>query len=200
VNQVEQAIKDAVTDLNERTPVLKTVDLAIVAQQANYTLPADYVRLEQLHPGVIYAGMVPDHPPITGERVVVQGGVLTIMPTPTSTYKRTLDYWAGHVLNVTTYQTLSASDVLAVLYKAQASVLLLQANKAAQQAWSYQVGEERTSKEKLAAELRAQANGMEQQYLNTLTARGVQTGSKSSGAGGAPPRVYGTRARYKIEG
>jgi hypothetical protein len=60
---------------------------------------------------------------------------------------------------------------------------MLQANKAAQEAWSYQIGDERVSKEKLAAELRAQAQAAEQNFLDQVA---------GAGAGG----TIGLRADY----
>jgi len=46
--QYEQAVKDAVSDLSRRASVPRVTTLAIVANQASYTVPADFQKLIRL--------------------------------------------------------------------------------------------------------------------------------------------------------
>jgi len=181
-SQYEQAVRDAVSDFNRRAPMEKVAMLSIVSGTAAYSLPADFVRVISLQSltepgGVIVSGsgLIPTSATFR-ERYTIAGLTITFYPTPSYALARELWYAAGHVLDGDDAYPDMTSDVAGqVMLKAQAIALMLQANKAAQEAWSYQIGDERVSKEKLAAELRAQAQAAEQRYLQKVAGGGVGT-------------------------
>jgi hypothetical protein len=194
--QYQQAVEDAVADLSARAPMQKVTTLSVVSGTAAYDLPSDFLRVidvqSLLNPsGVIITsgGIVPVSADYT-ERWMVAGRTITFYPTPTYTVARDVWYAAGHVLGATgAYASLTGEDATTALLEAQSLALMIKANKAADDAWSYSIGDERVSKEKLAAELRAQANELHEKYV----ARAAKAGS---GGGGA----YGTRAIYDATG
>lgn len=194
--QYQQAVKDAVADFSARAPMNKVAALSIVSGTATYDLPSDFLRVVDvqslLNPsGVIITsgGIVPVSADYT-ERWMVAGRTITFYPTPTYTVTRDVWYAAGHVLSITdTYESLTDEDAATALLEAQSLALMIKANKAADDAWSYSIGDERVSKEKLAEALRAQAKELHDKY----EARAAKAGP---GGGGA----YGTRAIYDSTG
>jgi len=190
--QYEQAVRDAVGDFNQRAPMQKVAVLSVVSGAAAYSLPADFVRVISLQsltePGSVIvsgSGLIPTSAAFR-ERYTIAGLTITFYPTPTYTLARELWYAAGHVLDIDdAYPNMTPDVASSVILKAQAIALMLQANKAAQEAWSYQIGDERVSKEKLAAELRAQAQAAEARYL------------QKAASGGAGASTIGLRADYR---
>jgi hypothetical protein len=174
-SQYEQAVRDAVADYSQRVPLQKLATLNIVSGTATYTLPADFlkvIRLETLASadGVLFTadGLVP-----TGsswrERYYIVGNQITFDPTPQYTMARDLWYAAAYVLDAEEiYQDLTGAAAAIIMLKAQALALGLQANKAAQEAWQYAIGDERVNKEKLSAALEAQAKAMEARYTAAI--------------------------------
>lgn len=200
--QVRQAVLDAADALAEAVPTVKTATIAVVRDTASYALPADFLQIKELagltrHGKVIVdgSGIIPlDRAITTTERVTAVDGELVISPVPAYTLSRTLTYLAGHVLTTVdgqdVFADLTARAASVLLLKAQSIVLMLQATDQARRAWSYQVGDNRTSKEKLAAELRAQAAAFQAEFDRRAA------GLIGGGVGGqvAP---YGSRARYE---
>ena len=110
------------------------------------------------------------------EEYQIAGSQLTIYPTPAYTTTRYLWYYAYHALsNTDTYPTLDNYAATLVIKKAAATCLRLQANRAAQEAWSYQLGDERVDKTKLSEALAARASELESEYLVEVK-KAVQTG------------------------
>lgn len=173
-DQYEQAVKDAVADYSRRRPLRKMVEVAIVANTASYSLPSDFaklIRIDRLSvnatEGVILtsSGIIPVEPGFEYRHTIV-AGTLTFYPTPT--FSTTIDVWymAQHTLNGSSeYPDMTNEDAGTVALKAQAIALMLQANKLAADAWTYQVGDERVDKTKQAETLRAQAKAVLDQYL-----------------------------------
>jgi len=173
--QYEQCVKDGVHDFNRRASTIKITTINVVGGQADYTLPDDFVKWVDLamplaSAGVLVtgAGLVPV-PPNWSEQQTIVGLTLTLVPTPTYSGARQLRYGAGHVLDESeTYPVMSEEIATIVLLKASSKALTLQATAAAREAWQYTIGEERVSKEKLAAEFRAQAESYERQYEDAI--------------------------------
>jgi hypothetical protein len=198
--QAGRAVLTALDAAAAAAPLPRVATLAIVAGTASYALPADLVRVRRLdglpHQGPVLVGgqgLIPTNsaaPP--QETLTVANGLLTIHPTPAYSLGRLLHYDAGFVPDATgQLAALSDAHSRAVSMLAASEVLKLQAAWAARQAWQYQIGDERVSKEKLAAALREQAEQRERDgrtLLATLT----------SGGDGGRVAPYGTRARYPL--
>ncbi len=175
--QYEQAVLDAVRDFNRRASRVRVTTLAVVSGQADYTLPDDFVKFIDLSLPVT-ADSVLNTPaglmalgPSWKEQHLINGSTLTIFPTPAYSATLWLRYGAGHVLDDSDAYPLMTDEVAAIaLLRAVSAALTLQANAAAQEAWQYTIGEERISKEKMAAEFRAQAEANEGKYMAGVAA------------------------------
>jgi len=180
--QRQDALFIAVDTLNRKAPRTKIASLSITAGQASYSLPDDFILLisldSLLSPDGVFisdGGLIPIPTGGWSERYTISNNMITFYPTPGYSSTRSLTYAAGHILNVDDeYPEMSRAEAGAVLLHAQAACLTLQANAAAQKAWTYQLGDERVSMERLAAELREQARELERQF--------VQTAERLSGA------------------
>lgn len=175
--QYEQAMKDAVGDLSLRGLRIKVDSVAVVREQAEYTLPADFedlVSLERLSATsgelITPDGIIPGGQAMLSEILTINNGVLSISPTPSYSMTRRLTYTAGHVLAEGAYAEMSEREAALALKKAGAECLTILANAAARDAWQYSLGDERVSKERLAAELRGQAQELERQYSQGVSA------------------------------
>jgi hypothetical protein len=175
--QYEQYVRDAVWDFSRRAPMQKTLNLSIVSGTASYTLPSDFFRLIRLastinlQEGVMNtpSGLIAVSSSSFRERIMVQGGSLVIYPTPTYTMTRELWYMAAYVLNaIGLYADLTEETAAIVMLKGQALALGLLANQAAQQAWSYSIGDESVTKTSQAPQMREQVKGMEAEYLDAV--------------------------------
>lgn len=169
--QYTLAVMDAVADYSDRKPLQKTVAVEIVSGTASYALPADFLRFTSLEvatapDGVIVSdiGLIPVGDGFR-ETYTIAGEQLTFYPTPQYTMTKRLWYAAAYVLNENeVYADMGREAERLVLLKAQAIALQLQANKAAQEAWQYQIGDERVNKEKLAEALAKRAKEMNDEY------------------------------------
>lgn len=175
--QYQQAVIDALADYSTRCPAMRVTDLAITSGTASYNLPADFVRyvgLEALSgpDGMLITdgGIIPGAG-INAEQITVSDSTLTLYPTPGYSATRRLTYAGGIITDGSSY-SLTERQADLVLKRAAMDCLTIMANAAARQAWQYQLGDERVSKEQLAEELRAQAAELERQYLaGTITQR-----------------------------
>ena len=173
--QYERAVTEAVADFSQRAPMEKVSSVSVVNGTAAYTLPADFVKLIGLESlvnasGVLItdSGLVPVSSSFS-ERLMVNGTTLTIYPTPTYTMARDLWYMAGYILDDdAAYADMSEAEAALVMMLATAKALGWQANAAALEAWNYQIGDERVSKERLAEALRSQAQDFERRYYETV--------------------------------
>jgi hypothetical protein len=151
---------------------VKQATLSIVSGTATYTLATDCLKLIALDAlanaeGLIIssAGLIPVSPDFE-ETWLVSNGQITFYPTPTYTLDRDYQYQAGWALDGTSqaYTDMGDEEAGIVLLLATGKALTMQANKAAQEAWQYQLGDERVNKEALAAALREQAKQAVSEY------------------------------------
>jgi hypothetical protein len=179
--QYQRCIEEAVADYSRRRPRHKVTTLSIVAGTAAYDLPADFVKLirvamplvtGQADKGVLITsdGLVP-----LGEdweeHYTIAAGKITFHPTPTYATTRDVWYAAGYVLDASgEYAELPDNEVEIVLHKAAALAYLLQAGRAAREAWQYAIGDERVNKEKMAEAFRDDAKAEGDAYLAAIKA------------------------------
>lgn len=197
-SQRRDAVIDAAADLSADLPITRVATIAVVAGTASYALPADFLRLVRLSGLTRQGRVVIDGDgiiPLSGptapetERLTITDGALILYPTPAYTLNRPMDYQARHLLDAAdTFPHMSDSQGRALLHRARAALLRLQAADQARRALSYQLGDERVSKEKLSAALRDQAADYDRQYQESIARLAAETN-----AGAAAP--YGSRAR-----
>lgn len=172
--QYTTAITDAVLDYSNRVPIRKQVDLAIVAGTASYTLPTDFLAYISLDIFLDQAGVLNTPaglialPRDFSEEISITGRTLTISPTPTYSTTRTLRYRAFYELDQNSDYDLTSQQAAVIRLKAQATCLNLQANAAAQEAWSYGIGDEKVDKKGVYEALKKQAEAVEKQYREAL--------------------------------
>ena len=181
--QYSNAVKDAVLDYSRRNPLRKRVAVSIVSGTATYTLPADFMEVISF-PSILEisggnlvtdSGIIPVSDSFKEEYEIVDGR-LTIYPTPAYTATRYLWYQALYALDDNQiYQDLDAFGASLVFKKASAICLRVQANRAAQEGWSYQIGDERVDKTKLSDILSSRASELESEYLAEV-AKATKTG------------------------
>lgn len=184
--QYTLAIMDAVADYSERKPLEKTALLSIVSGAASYDLPADFLRLISLESAaaadgtlVTDAGLIPVSDTFK-EYYTIAGGRITFVPTPQYTTTKRLWYGAAYLLDADeAYADLGREGERLVMLKAQAIALQIQANKAAQEAWQYAIGDERVNKEKLAEALAKRAREMSDEYEAVIEKQAGQVGLRS---------------------
>lgn len=188
----QQHIKDAVLQLAQDVPLIRTAELAIVAGTATYTLPSDFLFLIAVdaiaghaRDGVIIGsnGLVPVARDWC-ERCEVVGGEITFYPTPVYTTLRTLRYAALYELTGTSgneqYNALTQNGARIALLYAQYLALTQQASAVAGDGWRYQIGDEMVDKSNQGKGISNQADGLLSQYR-----RAVQQ-SKGYGSTGRP--------------
>jgi hypothetical protein len=174
----DQLVKDALTDLSRKVPMKKLITLAMQAGVATYALPADFLRVIQamslVNPlNVILApqGIIPVNPQTWYEKWMIDGQSIKFYPVPQYSIARDVWYAAAYILDGSNiYQSLTDDLAEIAMLKAQALALGMQANREVQNAWSYGIGDERVSKEKLGSELQKQADALNAQYKTEITA------------------------------
>jgi len=175
--QYQRAVMDAVADFGTRLPLYRTAIVNIQVGVASYALPADFLRFIRLQPiglaqygnvAVTGQGLVSMGESRTRERIVVTDQ-LTIIPTPAYGGARTMEYAARYMQShAGEYSDLSEEGAGAVTLKACAGLLRLKANKAAEGAWSYRIGDESVDKKGLGTALFESANAAEADYLRRI--------------------------------
>lgn len=188
--QYRRCIADAVADVNRRVSRQKMTTLSIRSGTATYALPADFKAVIRLTLFTADSVLITENGlvPFTGapprDRYTIDNGRITFVPTPGYTMARDLWYAAQHVptgdAGVEVYADMDADIEALVRLKAQALALMLQANAATREAWQYSIGDERVSKERLATEMRTQAEACEAEYREAVARRNGPTGSRSS--------------------
>jgi hypothetical protein len=174
-NQYERAVKDAVSNFSRRAGRVKIDTINVVPGTATYNLPADFVRLIRLE-----SLTSPDRVIISGEGLIpvsatyrerwtISDGKITFYPTPQYTLARDFEYKAGWVLDGSDqYQEMGDDEAEILLLEAASMAVRIQANAAAQQAWQYQIGDERVNKERLAESLGERAENNHKAYLTAV--------------------------------
>lgn len=176
----EQVVRDAVAQLGSDVPIITSAKIAIVAGQADYDLPADFLFLIELE-SLILA--------LTAWRIehaFAEGNTLRFAPTPEYSVERTLRYAAGYALEDGAYPRLTENGArIALLYAAHLA-LMAQAADAAAGAWKYQIGDEMVDRSQHGRAVSEQAGGALKQYQAAVAQlRGYGQRARLSGAGGA---------------
>lgn len=186
-DQYQRCITGAVDDFGRRAGRVKISMLSILSGTASYPLPDDFVRLIQLeslqYPDNLMhtaAGLVPLSQGYS-EHHTIADGQITFYPTPSYSITRYLHYQAGWVLDAgNLYQEMGEEHAEVLLHHAAHKALLMQANYFAQQAWQYQIGDERVSKERLAEQLRNQAKEQIEAYKAGIATYNGPYGSRAN--------------------
>jgi hypothetical protein len=138
----ERLAVDAVHQLSQDVPVITAVTIQVVAGQAAYGLPADFLYEIELtglpaQGGVIVSngGLIP-----VGngweETHYIEGDTLRFDPVPTYSTTRTLRYAAQHVATAGVYPRLSENGARVAMLYGQYLALMEQANATAGDGWS----------------------------------------------------------------
>jgi hypothetical protein len=180
--QYRRAVLDAVADLSARKPMVKAAALDVVAGQASYALPEDFLRFITLEIPAAQDGVI-----VTGDGVVpvgtrspvdwrteIVGSVLTLDPTPTFDFTYTLRYAAKHALAGDApndrYETLTDELASVALLKARAIALGFIAAKVSRDAWLYKEAEQQVDKREQSKAIRAEAVAANDEYLAAIKA------------------------------
>ena len=200
--QYEECVKRAIADFGRRKPLVKETTISIEANVAAYDLPDDFlyvIDVEALVTGeggvlVSPSGLVPISPSFR-ETYTVANGQITFVPTPTFSVDRRLWYAALYALDSTSqaYTDLTEDLVDVVILKARALAQGIKAGVAADEAWSYTVGDERVSKEKLAENMRAEAKRLTEAYEAAVRSMTQHTGLRSTYLGQSYDGAVGVR-------
>jgi hypothetical protein len=191
-DQYERFVKEAAADFGQKAGRSKISSVSVVTGTAAYDLPADFVRIIQMDnlssDGRVInrgGGLIP-YSGIYNESWEIINGQIIFYPTPVYTMLRYFEYQARWALDVNDdYTDMSEIEAGALMHLATALALMAQANIAAREAWNYQMGEARVSKDRLAAELREQAKQARVDYETAL----VSYNSRS----------VGMRATYSLD-
>lgn len=164
-------LEEAVAKLGQDVPLRSSATVAVVAGQATYVLPDDFLRLVQLAPlpysadGVMVSDVLtPVGVAMKRERVIVEGDSLRIEPTPAYSMQRTLEYEAIYALVDGAYPRLTQNGARLALLYARHLVLGQQAGVAAGKAWRFKIGDEEVDRSKTGDAVGSQATALLQQY------------------------------------
>lgn len=186
ISQYTLAVLDAIADYGERKPPEKAALLSIVSGTASYDLPADFARFIRLEEatatdGVLVtdAGLIPVSESFR-ESYTIAGGRITFVPTPQYTTTKRLWYAAAYLPDDDgVYADLGKEARRLVLLKAKAIALQFQADRAAQEAWQYAIGDERVNKEKLSDTFAKRAKEAGDEYEGAIEKQIGQIGLRS---------------------
>jgi hypothetical protein len=191
--QYGRAIKAAVAAFSRDSGMRSVATITIVSGTATYDLPAGFqelIRIDDPSVNAVYrdegtlitsAGLVPVSADYE-ESFYITGGVpptITFYPTPT--YDTTRDVWyrTEHELATGSYATMDEEMAETILLHAASAALQSRANVEAQNAWSYQQGDVRVSKEKAAGELRKQADAKMAEYRERIKQLNLGVGRRA---------------------
>lgn len=171
----DQHVKDAVLQLGQDAPLLRTATLSIVSGTVTYTLAADFLYMVEVVKPLKYddvlvtnAGLVPVAAEYN-EMWDYYGNTLTITPTPTYTTDRRYRYAALHALNGSNeYTTLDDNRARVALLYAQYLAIGQLANAESGTGWRYQIGDEMVDKKGAHADTRNQADAMLKSYQQAV--------------------------------
>lgn len=166
----EQAIHDAISQINQDVPATRTGTLNIIAGQATYTLPTDFLFMISMPSPTYPGGVLLSDSGITPvglgfeEHYDIAGNQITFTPTPGYTAARQYRYAAGHVLVDGVYPNLSMNAVRIALLYAQYLVHTEQANTVAGSGWKYQIGDEMVDTTSQGKSIMVQGEALLKQY------------------------------------
>jgi hypothetical protein len=175
-------VLDAVADLSARKPMVKAAALDVVAGQASYALPADFLRFIALEIPAAQDGVI-----VTGDGIVpigarspvswrteVSGLTLILDPTPTFDFTYTLRYAAKYALTGEDpndrYETLTDELASVALLKARSIALGFIAAKVSRDAWLYKEAEQQVDKREQSKAIRAEAVAANDEYIAAIKA------------------------------
>jgi hypothetical protein len=151
--QYEQAVKDAVRDFSERCGVEQFGTLDIVAGQATYDLPADFLSMIVIETLISQGGVLHSAEgliPISAnweERSMIRNGQITFKPTPTYSMARDFRYKAAWILTAAVdeydnseYETLGEREGRIVVLKAKSIASTKKGNAVAGESIKYSFG------------------------------------------------------------
>lgn len=174
----EQHVRDAVAQLSQDAPFVRTAVLAVEAGVATYELPADFLFLIELE-AVAHAdgvkvtpdGLVPV-PTTWDERYEVLGDQIIFTPTPDYSAARRVRYAAQHALDDTdSYPRLTQNAARIALLYAQYLALTQQTHAVAGDGWRYQIGDEVVDKTRQGDGLRSEAQAAFDAYQRAVQAQ-----------------------------
>lgn len=186
----DELVQQAVRQYSLDAPIPAKAALPIQAGVTSYALPGDFIKLISVRqgvcnatPGVLLTGNgivpLPKGTKMLDYRVVGQSLELDWQPMFDATWE--LCYGAAHVPDGDgNYPTLGAYGADQALHFAAYLALTEQAHKAAQDAWSYQIGAEQIDRTKMAAALRSEAESALKVYKDL--ARAAWAGGKVANA------------------
>ncbi len=186
----EQVAQDAVLQLGRDVPIVTSVAISVVAGQATYALPADFLSLIGLETAGLVGNVYLGGDGIVAlsggrqERIYIEGDMLRLEPTPTYAAERTLRYAAGYALVAGAYPRLTENGARFALLYATHLALMAQAADATAGAWKYQIGDEMVDRSQHGKAVREQADSALKQYRSAVQQL----------------RGYGQRARGDIRG
>ena len=127
--QYERAIKDAVIEFSRRCGLKKTATIHVIAGTADYALPDDFLTMIEMESPydperqtiVTPTGIIPFGSVATPfeEELTIRNKMLTIIPTPSYTMDRFMEYKAGWALAADSYD-LTDDEAQIVMLKAKA--------------------------------------------------------------------------------
>ena len=170
----DRLAQDAVHQLSQDVPVITTATIQVVAGQATYDLPADFLFEIELTGMPVQSGIIVGSngliPMGDGwqEQHYIEGEMLRLDPVPTYTAARTLRYAAQHVAVNGVYPRLSENGARVAMLYGQYLALLEQANAVAGDGWAYKIGDESVDKRGQGASIQAQASAALSSYQNAL--------------------------------
>ncbi|MBN1814705.1 MAG: hypothetical protein JXA14_22890 [Anaerolineae bacterium] len=187
--QYEQALKDAVNDLNARWKYKNVTTLTITAGTAAYTLPDDFysvisfqIPYYDVQSGTIVtsAGLIPTGRPgqTVPESYTILNSTLTFVPTPQYASTRYLWYQAIHVLDDDEdYPYMDEVWAAVMMIRARSLALSVAAGtlaKMGQGVLAYRIGAVQVDKGKAIEALRKEAEDLRTEYLGAVeAAKGV---------------------------
>lgn len=183
-------VREAVAHFGQGAPLIRQVDLDIVAGVAGYALPADFAKVIGLSIGAVVPGavivsangLIPTSPtrPIRPS-FTIRDGQIMFDPVPTFGAVWTLRYAAKFVESAGVFPALDDNGARIALLYAAYLALSEQAHTLATEAWSYTIGAETIDRSKLAQSVRAEADKALQAYrdarkgMHSLGTMGLET-------------------------
>lgn len=172
-------LKDAVRDFNTRVTQRVLFQVSVVANQAEYPLPDDFVKVISLTPPPSIGGVV-----VAGEGLVpvsrttrfnagwyIRGKKLVFNPTPQFSFARQLEYAAGHVLDESeTYADMTDEHAHVILLCAAAKSLQRIAESRTGSLTKYSIGDESFEKGDQRKSWGDQASTKWNEYLDGVKA------------------------------
>jgi hypothetical protein len=173
-DQYTRFVKDAIDEFSLRVGRVKKYTLSLEKGTAAYNLPSNFVRLVSMQPlRTLYltAGELPakDYWEISDGQITFYHEAGNDDTPVTYTADREMKYQAAWILDANDiYQDLTDREARIALHYAAMNALKAQADHEARKAWTYQMGDERVSKEKIAAELAARAEESRKQFVREV--------------------------------